>query len=163
MALLRTSIPARKVKWPPPLATRPRSPAQSNAGAIPRGGKPAVPNSRRSARSSASRKMRGRHSRWSRDDLPDRRRSIRQLVHPESAAAEIERGAFALDAASKRRGDEIFAPLTHGAEIHDSGVFEHAEVFGRIVLRNAEPVGELVHAEVGFEQRLDDPLPGAVG
>jgi PiT family inorganic phosphate transporter len=65
--------------------------------------------------------------------------------------------------AAKRLGDMILAPLADRAHIHDAGLLEHAQMFGSIVLGNVKLGGEIVHAEIGCEERLEDALPGAIG
>jgi len=60
--------------------------------------------------------------------------------------------AFTGEPLAKGTGDLILAPLANGADVQYPGVFEHAQMFGGIVLGYIELFGQVVHAKVCREQ-----------
>src|SRR5579862_7023469 len=87
------------------------------------------------------------------------RNSNPQLIEAEGAAAEIEDVALFFQPLAEGRDDGVFAPRAVGVHVHNACLLEDAEMFGNVVLRESEFLGEIVDAVTLVEQALQDPHP----
>src|SRR5213596_2537376 len=69
------------------------------------------------------------HTSMSRRPARSFRDSVRQFVEAKYAAAKVQHRSFAFEPPAKRFGNKVLPALAKRANVHDSCVLEHAQMF----------------------------------